>query len=184
MEEIKSFNEKFFNDRGYAYIKDVLTKEQRIRLASIMLNMKEQNQLVFEGAVNGVPSEYYNTSFGGNHPEFEQALREVQPRIESELNVKLNPKNSFARIYYNGGSLKRHTDREGLEYTLSLTLYSNLDTDWPLWCIDKTGQEVPINIYSGDGAIILGTTLTHWRETLECKDDQFVVQLFMHWEKQ
>lgn len=101
--------------------------------------------------------------------------------IERVLGISLTPKNSYARIYYNDGVLGKHVDREGLKYTLSITLFSNLDNDWPLWCIDKKGTETPISIKPGDGALMVGTQLTHWREPLICNDDQFVVQLFMHW---
>lgn len=184
MDNVKTFNSGFFRERGYAYMTDVISQQQRLRFASIMLDLKQRNKLMYEGATNGVASEYYNNSFGGNHPEFELALREIQPRMETELNVKLIPQNTFARIYYNGGKLTKHVDREGLEYTLSITLYQNLGFDWPLWCIDNLGESVPITIAPGDGAMMLGTKLTHWREPLECTDDQFVVQLFMHWKKQ
>lgn len=185
METINTFNAKLFDNVGYLYMKDLLTEEQSLRFASIMLAMKEEKQLIFEGVDSqGKPSEYYKNSYGGNHPEFEAALRAIQPRVEEELGIKLSPKNSFARIYYNGSTLSKHVDREGLDYTMSITLFSNLDTDWPLKCIDKKGEEVPIAIAQGDGAMMLGTKLTHWREPLVCGDDQFVVQLFMHWEKQ
>lgn len=185
MEDNNSFTSKFFDTHGYLYSKNLLTEEEQLRFASIMMIMKEENKLLYEGVdAQGNPSQYYKNSFGGNHPEFETALRRLQPRIEHELDVKLNPKNSFARIYYNNSMLSKHMDREGLDYTLSITLFSNLDTDWPLWCIDKTGEGVPITIHPGDGAMMLGTKLTHWREPLVCNDDQFVVQLFMHWETQ
>lgn len=182
--ENNSFNVKFFNDYGYFYFKNILTEEERLRFASIMLVLREDNQLLYEGVdAQGKPSEYYNNSFGGNHPEFEATLKRIQPRIEEELGIYLKPKNSFARIYYNGGTLTRHVDREGLDYTLSITLFSNLDSHWPLWCIDKKGNTVPITIESGDGAMMLGTKLTHWREPLVCNEEEFVIQLFMHWEQ-
>lgn len=183
MENNNSFNVKFFRDYGYLYFKNILSEEEQLRFASIMMVLKEDNRLLFEGKdAQGNPSQYYNNSFGGNHPEFESALIRIQPRIEEELGIKLKPKNSFARIYYNGGTLSKHVDREGLEYTLSITLFSNLDNDWPLCCIDKKENQVEIPIQPGDGAIMLGTKLTHWREPLVCNDDQFVIQLFMHWE--
>jgi hypothetical protein len=148
-----------------------------------MMVLKEENQLHYEAHnSDGSQSQFYGNSFGGNHPEFEDALRKLQPHIENELGVKLNAKNSYARIYKNGGVLGKHVDREGLEITLSITLFNNLDADWPLWCIDKLGNTVPIAIRQGDGALMLGTKLSHWREPLTCGEDQFTVQLFMHWD--
>ncbi len=174
---------EFFNEHGYLYLTDILSEEEQLRFASIMVVKKEENELHYEALNgNGTPSEFYKNSFGGNHPEFENALRKLQPHIERVLGISLTPKNSYARIYYNDGVLGKHLDREGLKYTLSITLFSNLDNDWPLWCIDKKGTETPIVIKPGDGALMLGTKLPHWREPLVCNDDQFVVQLFMHWE--
>jgi hypothetical protein len=185
MESNNSLSVVRFNKLGYAYMPNILSEEEQLRFASIMLVMKEDGKLLFEGLdAQGKPSVYYKNSYGGNHPEFESALRRIQPRIEEELGITLTPSNSYARIYYNGSMLSKHTDRVGLEYTLSITLFSNLDTDWPLWCIDNEGTQVPITIHTGDGAMMLGTKLTHWREPLECKEDQFVVQLFMHWNTQ
>jgi hypothetical protein len=172
----------FFSEYGYLYLEDLLTKEVRLRFASIMLLMKEKNFLVFEGTDSmGNKNNYYNNSYGGNHQEFEDALISIQPIVEKELGFKLKSKNSYARIYYDGGELNKHVDRSGLDYTLSICLFNNLNNDWPLWCIDAKNNEIPINIGLGDGVLMLGTKLLHWREPLICKKNQFVIQLFMHW---
>lgn len=168
---------EFFNKHGYAYIKNVLSKQQCEDFTKLMFEMKETDRLHFEGG----DAKFYDNSYGGNHPEFEAALRELTPRLEQELGVSMKPANSFARIYYNNGTLHRHTDRQGLDYTMSITLFNNINKEWPLWCIDKTGDEVPIHIEQGDGGMMLGTTMTHWRDDLVCEEDQYVVQMFMHW---
>jgi hypothetical protein len=175
---------EFFNNHGYLYISDIMAEATRLRFASIMLALKEENQLQYEAYnQDGSRSQFYANSFGGNYHEFEDELRKLQPYMEHILETKLQAKNSYARIYESGGVLNKHVDREGLDFTLSITLFSNIEKEWPLWCIDKRGNTVPINIGVGDGALMLGTTLTHWREKLECVPDQFVVQLFMHWGK-
>lgn len=176
-------DKNFFKDFGYLYFKDVLTEYQRLRFASIMLILKQHNSLTFEGINSkGERSNFYNNSYGGNHPEFESALISVQSRVENEIGIKLRPKNTYARIYYNGGEMNKHIDRKGLDYTLSICLFNNLNQDWPLWCIDGKNNHVPINIKAGDGAMMLGSKLTHWREPLVCSDNKFLIQLFMHWE--
>lgn len=174
---------EFFDKHGYAYLKELLTPEECIRFASIMLTMKEQNMLTYEGKTNDTPSAFYDNSFGGNHPEFEAALRRAQPRVEEELGLvgKMKPANSFGRIYYNGGTLAAHTDRSTLDYTVSITLFSNIEVDWPLWTTDKLGNIVPLRIGIGDGGVMLGTTMKHWRDPLVCREDQHVIQMFMHW---
>lgn len=174
---------EFFDKFGYAYLKNLLTPEECVRFASILLTMKDENMLHYEGKTPEMPHAFYDNSFGGNHAEFEAALRTVQPRVEQELGLvgRIKPANSFGRIYYNGGTLSVHTDREGLDYTVSITLFNNLDTDWPLWVIDKQRNTIPLNIGMGDGGIMLGTRMSHWRDPLVCEPHQYVVQMFMHW---
>lgn len=174
----------FFEKYGYVYIKNIFTQEQCLRFAALMLAMKEENMLTYEGKTNENPNAFFGKSFGrGTIPQFEQALRDIQPRIENELNLvgKIKPSNSFARIYYNGGTLDEHVDREGLDYTLSITLLNNLNKDWPLWAIDNYGNTVPLNIEMGDGGMMLGRKIKHWRDPLVCNEDEYIVQLFLHW---
>jgi len=175
-----------FETLGYAYFKNIITEDMCNHFTQLMYNMKDTNKGVsFEGKTDQTPHSFYNQSWGGNHQDFEDALRtHVQPRLENELNLRLKVQNSFARIYYNGGTLDRHVDRPGLDYTLSITLFHNLDENWPLWCIDKKGNEVALKIDRGDGGLMLGTSMEHWRDPLVCRDDQHAVQLFMHWELQ
>jgi hypothetical protein len=171
-------NSELFSNYGYAYISNVLTKEQCERFSNILLDMKNANQLAHEGSVDAL---IYKESYGGNHEEFEAALREIQPRIEEEIGLKMKPANSYGRIYYNGGTLPPHKDRSVLDYTLSITLKHNLEKDWPLWCTDKKGNNVPLYIAEGDGGIMIGNSMTHWRDPLVCSPEQFSINLFMHW---
>jgi hypothetical protein len=173
---------KFFSKHGYAYFENILTDDQCIDFAAKMLSLKEDNRLFYEGKTNTQPHAFYDNSFGiGSVPEMEAMLRDIQPKIEDELEIQMVPANSYARIYYNGGTLNAHVDRPGLDYTMSITLFSNLDTDWPLWCEDLQGNSVPLIIPRGWGGLMLGTTMKHWREPLICKEDQYVIQLFVHW---
>ena len=173
-----SFQSEFFKKLGYAYIQNVLTPSQCEQFADTMLRLKNENVLKYDGEV---PNPYYKESYSGNHGDFEAALREVTPRMENELGVKLKPANSYCRVYYNGATLTPHKDRVGLDYTLSITLRTTLDKEWPLWCIDHNGVSVPVDIKVGDGAMMLGHTMTHWRDALVCSPEQYTVQLFMHW---
>lgn len=173
---------EFFAKHGYAYFENILTEDQCIDFAAKMLSFKEDNRLSYEGKTDAQPNAFYANSYGiGGVAEMEAALLEMQPKIEEELQVKMIPANSYARIYYNGGTLNTHVDRPGLDYTMSITLFSNLDRDWPLWCEDLQGNVVSLEIPRGWGGMMLGTTMKHWREPLVCRDDQYVIQLFVHW---
>lgn len=169
---------QFFNEHGYVYLNNILTPLQCEQFSNIMLTKKSNNQLGYEKLGNPA---MYQESYGGNDEVFETALRELTPRLEEELGVKMIPANSYCRIYYNGSTLNPHVDRLGLDYTISISLFSNLKNDWPLMCIDRKGNTVPIDIGIGDGGIMYGTEINHWREDLTCGDDEYIIQLFMHW---
>lgn len=171
-------NNQFFKEFGYAHINNALTLTQCNEFSNIMLAKKNNNQLGYEKSINAA---MYQESYGGNDQLFESALREVTPRLEEELQIKMIPANSYARIYYNGSTLKPHTDRIGLDYTISISLFSNLTKPWPLMCTDRKGNIVPIDIGIGDGGIMHGTEINHWREDLTCGVDEYIIQLFMHW---
>jgi hypothetical protein len=171
-------NNEFFEEFGYVYLSNVLTPAQCEVFSDLMLSKKKNEELRYEKTVD---SFMYQESYGGNDQLFERTLRNLTPRFEDELKVKLIPANSYCRIYYNGATLKPHRDRVGLDYTLSISLFSNIKTEWPLMCIDRKGNTVPININIGDGGMMYGTEINHWRENLVCDLNEYTIQLFMHW---
>ena len=167
---------EFFSKFGHAYIENVLTEKQCNEFTNMMYKFKNDNKLV-----NEINRKYLKVSYGGGNEQFEPLFESLTQRLEAELGIKMLPINTYARIYYNGGALYKHKDRVGFDYALSITLFDNLNKEWPLYCIDKFGNEVSINIKRGDGAMMLSTELEHWRDDLICEPDQHVVQLFMHW---
>lgn len=168
-----------FNKLGYVYLKNLLTEELCNNFTNLMLDFKNSNKLSFEGSLN---SHMYKNSYGlGSIKEMESFLKDITPDLSNFFNLNIKPANSYARIYYNGSTLNPHVDRPGLNYTISVTLFSNLKNEWPLIAIDKEKNEVKCNINRGDGLMILGTEIKHWREPLVCSDHEYVVQMFLHW---
>jgi hypothetical protein len=168
-----------FDEYGYAYLENIISEQLCENFTKIMLEYKNNNKLIFENISN---SDMYKNSYGtGNIPEMESFLKEITDELLSYFDLSCKISNSYTRIYYNGGTLKPHVDRPGLDYTLSITLFSNLKKEWPLYAIDKKGNQIKSNINRGDGLLILGTKMQHWRDQLICADDEYVVQLFLHW---
>ena len=106
--------------------------------------------------------------------------------------------NTYTRIYFNGNKLLLHTDRKGLDLTLTICTYSNVDYLWPIWVsgiyynklwdwdnqlsfeyCKKTAQSYVTP--PGCGVSCIGNRNPHWRDALECKSDQYIVQTFYHW---
>ena len=90
------------------------------------------------------------------------------------LKLELIPTYSFFSLYEKGNELKKHTDREACEITMSLCLgYEPNDNKWPIHLDDKS-----IDLMPGDAVIYRGIDLTHWREPF---GGNYQAQAFFHW---
>jgi len=166
-----------YKDLGYAYIENFLNKDETEFLTQTMLNAKKNNSLSLE-----TDTRFYNKSEGGAPAEFREMLQKKTPEIKELLKMPdIVAESVYARIYYNKSTMNPHFDRNKLDHTLSVNLFSNLAEPWPLYCVDKNCNVVSFDIKPGDGAIILGTQLVHWRKPLVCTSEQFVIQSFFHW---
>jgi hypothetical protein len=108
---------------------------------------------------------------------------------------------SFLRIYYDKSELKLHTDRNGLDITLSVNIgglqnwplqisniASNIHIDADpeinkLSAVDRNKYENNYNSYltpKGSGVVSLGN-FPHWRNALVCRENEYVMQMFYHW---
>jgi len=108
----------------------------------------------------------------------ETLLLKIQPIMEKETGLKLNPTYSYARIYKNGDILERHKDRFSCEISITLNLGGD---KWPIYLepsgeIGKKGIKVDLN--PGDLLIYKGNILEHWREKF---DGENCGQVFLHY---
>ena len=140
---------------------------------------------------------YTSGSLGAfNLPSTLVHLPRLEQNIKSDYGNNIKFENTFSRIYQNGNDLKIHTDRPGLDITLSACLYTNLDQDWPIYIsnntvdgtwdtvVDPDVYKLNYEVYStpvSTGVSCLGTRSPHWRDPLVCRNDQYVVQVFYHW---
>jgi hypothetical protein len=178
-----------FKELGYTYLTNIIDKDICDDFAKEMLHLKLSNTLTSEKLQNLAiynPKEedinFYKPSFGrGNIKKFEDYLKVISQPISEKLGIEWIPSHTYCRIYYNGGMLGKHVDRPGLDYTLSITLMNTLHKSWPLYALDMKGEEINTDTGVGDGLLILGTKMTHWREPLVCGPEQCIIQLFMHW---
>lgn len=173
------------------YYRNILSYDECTPIANEMFNLLRNDQL----SIDVTP--YTNGSLGAYN--LESTLSFVE-RIEKSIRINYGDniefENTFTRIYQNGNDLKIHTDRPGLDITLSVCLYTNLDWDWPifvstrqvdgLWnsVIDPEEYKKDYEIFYtpvGSGVACLGTKSPHWRDPLVCKNDQYMIQTFYHW---
>jgi len=108
---------------------------------------------------------------------------------------------SYIRIYKNSSYLKAHTDGPGRDLTLTVNVGGV--EDWPIFFsnitlnhhlipreenYEETLKSLKKDCYSivtprGYGYLADGLHHPHWRDPLQCKDEEYVLQLFFHWRK-
>lgn len=162
----------------YLYLPNILSLEERQQYTETILRLKNEEKLTKES-----DTRYYRNSYGiASFPLFEDLLQKLTPIFKEKFRLAgLKPANSYCRIYSNGSILGRHLDRQGLDLSISISLFSDLKDSWPLFLKTLDGKIAAFDIKPGDGVLLHGRRLEHWRESLVCDKDQKIVQLFLHW---
>lgn len=88
----------------------------------------------------------------------------------------LLPSYNLARKYWKGSLLRRHTDRDACEYSMTLN-FATHEKPWTFYC-EVDGREIGVDLSPGDGLYYTGMTVPHWREKLET---DYCYQVFFHW---
>ena len=64
---------------------------------------------------------------------------------------------------------------------IDVCLFTNLDHDWPLKAKLTHWDILEFPTKKGFAGIMKGRLIEHWREPLVCTEDQYVIQLFLHY---
>lgn len=162
-------------------LKNVITPEEQAKIVVLM----NQTNLNHEGG----DAKHYGQSWGSGfpleHPMFAPIIARLTPQVEQVFGLELEPSGLYARIYRNGGYLGAHVDRDDLQYTASACIVEP-EKPWFLFVEgDEATQGAPyaINIGALDAAVMNGTQKRHWRDTLNCDDDDMGMYVFFHWKK-
>jgi hypothetical protein len=119
------------------------------------------------------PSFAFNTYLD----KLKSKVLEYNNNFDDLLNV-----NTFVREYINTSTLKKHLDRKDISVTMSICLESTINKEWPL-CAEINNKEYCFNTNVGDGILLFDADkVTHWRDILECRENERVIQFFLHWE--
>jgi hypothetical protein len=154
----------------------ILTQEECDDLALEILDEQSRGALRIE-----TDTRYYRNSYGGITPGSWETLKKFTPLIVSTLGKEVKTENPYCRVYNNTSTLNEHVDRPGLDWTLSVCLFSNIETDWRLHVRINENEVQSFPTEVGKAALVRGGTLPHWRDPLSCRDDQYVVMMFLHW---
>lgn len=158
-------------DLGQILLPDICEK-----IAEEVFNAKTDGKLILE-----TDTRYYNNSLGGNVDSAWYVLKKYLPTLEKKLGVKLKEANPYIRVYRNGSTLNPHRDRDGLDWTVSVCLFSNINSNWPLIVKNNNGKLTEYPTELGYASLVSGNILEHWREPLQCNDGEYVIQMFLHY---
>ena len=166
------------SDQKYVVVRNALHPELCKLLANTMYIIKEAKYHLDKSspldldiyADSQIRTNCFST-YGA--PANEALLLTVQPIVERVWGRDMYPTYSFARIYWRGAALEKHTDRAACEYSVSTCIDVSGGEPWPIWF---GGDEVTLN--PGDLVTYRGMEVEHWRDPCPCRQQ---VQIFLHY---
>lgn len=134
--------------------------------------------LMMKGAYGVGADEQVSGSYGVGHGEFacETLLESLWPVIEDAVGEELIPTYSYARLYVNGNTLEKHTDRPSCEVSLTLQLGRSHHYSWPIYMGDRR-----YDLAEGDAVVYSGCDVDHWRDKCDGPPDYYSGQVFLHY---
>lgn len=163
-------------ETNYKVIKGAV-QEQTLQLIKETLLMSKDvdyflNSLSVDNrtAFGDSQSQVSYSSYG--HHSNESLMKVLLPIVEEATGKKLLPTYTYSRIYWEGSTLEKHTDRPSCEYSVSLCVEHD-GTPWPIFF---DGNELVLD--KGDIVVYKGMVSEHWREPYKGKQQ---IQIFMHY---
>jgi len=156
-------------NNNFLYIPNFISPQRANELSKRFSNFCKNRNIEGDTQVNNSHAAY-------NYVDFLELLCEKTPEVSKFLGETVLPTYTYARVYKEGNILERHRDRAACE--ISLTLHLSGDNDWPIYIQKPNGEEVELNLTSGDAMLYRGDIADHWREKFEGKE---YVQVFMHY---
>jgi hypothetical protein len=162
-----------FNKFGALYIKDVINSEMIKFLSHCLLRSKYYpNSKIDDSQVPGA------LGIMDHEVMFETLHEKIWPAIEFVIEEKLLPTYSYARLYTNGNELKKHSDRESCEISVTVQLARSHHYSWPIYMGGKR-----FDLGEGDGVIYKGCEIEHWRNVCDGPENYNSGQVFFHFVK-
>jgi len=104
-----------------------------------------------------------------NEPIAKFFHRQIANVVSAIVGEPVKPSYVYLASYLEGAELKKHTDREQCEFSVTLCLdfspEPELATSWPI-CLDTPAGTVKVYQALGDGLVYRGTKIPHYRSTL------------------
>jgi hypothetical protein len=166
----------YFREKGYAPISGLI---HPLHLAGLR---RYYRYLIRTGAIRLGDGQSPRRYIAYNEPVARFFHRSMTDKFSAVAGQPLKPSYVYMASYLAGAELKKHTDREQCEFSLTLCLdYSpepTLETPWPIRLDTPAGQ---VTVYQalGDALAYRGTRLPHYRDVLG--EGQTSTSIFFHY---
>lgn len=160
---------ELLNSAGSIYVKEVIPKSLCYFLTRILLKQASNPD-----SQKGDP-QAPNSLIMSHEIVFETLLEQTWSELEELLGTKLLPTYAYARLYSNGDELKKHTDRDSCEVSMTLQLGRSHNYAWPIYM-----GNARYDLAEGDAILYRGCDVEHWREPCDGPDSYYSGQCFLH----
>jgi len=156
-------------DNNYLYIPNFISTDHANHLYNRFTNYCIEEQIPGDPQAKNSHAVY-------NYIDFLELLCEKTPEVKKFLEEPVLPTYTYARVYKENSVLVPHKDRDACEISLTVQLAG--DAEWPIYIKKPNGEEVSLNLKSGDAMLYLGCEAEHWREQFQGTE---YVQVFLHY---
>ena len=176
LEEALRNASRSFREKGYAPIGNLI---HPFHLAALR---RYYRYLIRAGAIHLGDKQSPRRYVAYNEPVARFFHRDIVAVLSAVAGEALQPSYVYMASYLSGAELKKHTDREQCEFSITLCLDFSpepiLETPWPIQ-LDTSAGAVTAYQALGDGFAYRGTRLPHYRNTL--KQGQTSTSIFFHY---
>ena len=129
-------------EQKFAIIRNFISSDKAKKLSEEFKNYCEENP-------EDCPSDDQipNTPAKHNYISFLEILCQKTSEVSEIIGESVLPTYSYARIYKNGDILKKHTDRDACE--VSLTVHLDGDSEWEIFVESSNNESQSIKLQSG-----------------------------------
>ncbi len=165
-----------FREKGYAPLGDLI---HPFHIAALR---RYYRYLIRTGAIRLGDGQSPRRYVAYNEPVARYFHHDLAARLSAIAGESLKPSYVYLASYLSGAELKKHTDREQCEFSVTLCLdfspEPTLATPWPIRLDTPTGT---VTVYQalGDGLAYRGTRLPHYRSALGA--GQTSTSIFFHY---
>ena len=167
---------KLFRERGYAPLGDLI---HPFHVAALR---RYYRYLIRSGAIRLGDGQSSRRYVAYNEPVARFFHHQIAATLSAVAGEELKPSYVYLASYLSGAELKKHTDREQCEFSVTMCLDFSpepvLGTPWPIR-LDTPNGKVEVYQALGDGLAYRGTRLPHYRDVLG--GGQTSTSIFFHY---